>query len=200
MSSSTMSRYGSTGAACESFTFQMAASGVCDVTVQPSCEKRPARLQSSDTEKVCMQPMRSDATNAPASEPIPPTTTMTKTMGPTSAAMPGSVTKALPPMTPARPASAAPPPKTSMKTRGTLCPSASTVCGCDSAAWMTRPIRVLVSAIQIATSIDTDTSIMKPRYIGYWLPMIVKSGPSSSRGTRYSTALRPQTRCTVSSM
>ncbi len=77
--------------------------------------------------------------------------------------MPGSVTKALPPITPARPASAAPPPKTSMNTRGTLWPSASTVCGCVSAAWMTRPMRVRVSASQIETSIATDTSIMKPR-------------------------------------
>jgi hypothetical protein len=50
-----------------------------------------------------------------------------------------------------------------MKTRGTLWPSASTVCGWLSAAWITRPMRVRVSASQIDTSIATDTSIMKPR-------------------------------------
>src|SRR5207302_127007 len=83
--------------------------------------------------------------------------------GAPEAAMPGSVTKALPPITPASPASAAPPPNTSMNTRGTLWPSASTVCGCVSAAWMTSPMRVRVSASQIETSIATDTSIMKPR-------------------------------------
>src|SRR5574341_690489 len=79
--------------------------------------------------------------NAPVSEPMPPNTTTTNTMVPTAAAMPGSVTKALPPITPARPASAAPPPNTSMNTRGTLWPSASTVAGCVSAAWITRPMR-----------------------------------------------------------
>ena len=123
----------------------------------------PASDQSSDTAKVCMQPIKSEAMNAPASEPMPPTTTMTKMIGPTEAAMPGSVTKALPPITPARPASAQPPPKTSMNTRGTLWPSASTVWGCVSAAWMTRPMRVRVRASQIIASIATETSIMKPR-------------------------------------
>ncbi len=70
---------------------------------------------------------------------------------------------ALPPITPASPASAAPPPNTSMKTRGTSCPSASTMCGWVSEAWITSPIRVRVSASQSAPSMPTDTSIMKPR-------------------------------------
>ena len=77
---------------------------------------------------------------------MPPTTATTNTIGPTEAAMEGSVTKATPPITPARPASAQPPPNTSMNTRGTLWPSASTICGWDSDAWMTRPMRVRVSS------------------------------------------------------
>src|SRR6185436_13832537 len=165
MSSNTISRYGSTGA-------------TCDILIPPT------RFQSSATANVCMQPISSDAMNAPASDPMPPTTTITKMIGPTDAAMPGSVTKALPPITPASPASAVPPPKTSMNTRGTLCPSASTVCGCVSAAWITRPIRVRGSASQIDTSIATDTSIMKTRYVGYWEVRIENIGPSRSGGTR----------------
>ena len=65
---------------------------------------------------------------------MPPTTTTTKMTDPTVAAMAGSVKKVLPPITPARPASAEPAPNTIMNTRGTLCPSASTASGCVSAA------------------------------------------------------------------
>ncbi|MNS92373.1 hypothetical protein D3C72_1265080 [compost metagenome] len=97
------------------------------------------------TAKVCSTPMRIDAINAPTSEPIPPTTATTNTIEPTAAAIDGSVTKALPPITPASPASAAPPPKTIMNTRGTLWPRASTISGCVSAAWITSPMRVRVS-------------------------------------------------------
>jgi len=118
---------------------------------------------------VCIRPISSDAMNAPASEPMPPTTTTTKMIAPTSAAIDGSVTYALPPITPAWPASAVPPPKVSMKTRGTLWPSASTVSGCASAAWITSPTRVRVSISQIANSISVATSIMKPRYAGKWV-------------------------------
>ena len=50
-----------------------------------------------------MTPIRSEATNAPASEPMPPTTTTTKITEPTAAAIAGSVTKVMPPMTPAEP-------------------------------------------------------------------------------------------------
>jgi hypothetical protein len=121
-------------------------------TCEPAGNCTPTRAKTSvieidsPTEKVWMQPISSEATKAPPSEPRPPTTTMTKTMLPTAAAMPGSVTKALPPMTPASPASAVPPPKTSMKMRGTLWPSASTMSGLVSAAWMMRPMRVRVSS------------------------------------------------------
>ena len=51
---------------------------------------------------------------------MPPTTTTTKMTDPTVAAIDGSVRKVLPPITPARPAKAAPAPKTIMKTSGTL--------------------------------------------------------------------------------
>lgn len=71
-----------------------------------------------------------------------------------------------------------------MNTRGTLWPSASTVSGCVSAAWITRPIRVRVSSSQMASSINSATSIMKPRYIGNCVPYRVNSGPSSRSGTR----------------
>ena len=53
-----------------------------------------------------------------------------------------------------------------MKTRGTLWPSDSTISGCVSALWMTRPMRVRVSSSQSATSIASATSIMKPRVAG----------------------------------
>ena len=77
---------------------------------------------------------------------MPPTTTTTKMIEPTTAAIAGSVTKVMPPITPARPASAQPLPNTSMNTRGTLWPSASTISGCVSEAWITRPMRVRVSS------------------------------------------------------
>ena len=114
--------------------------------------------------------------------------------------MPGSVTKALPPITPASPASAQPPPNTPMKMRGTLWPSASTASGWVSAAWITRPMRVRVSTSQIPASIDSATSIMKPRYIGKLVANRVNSGRSSSFGIGYGTAARPQTSCTSSTI
>ena len=114
---------------------------------------------------------------------MPPTTVTTKMIEPTSAAIDGSVTNALPPITPARPASAVPPAKVSMNTRGTLWPSASTVSGWVSEAWITRPMRVRVSISQIATSISTATPIMKPRYFGKLVVNSVNSGPCSSAGT-----------------
>jgi branched-subunit amino acid ABC-type transport system permease component len=47
---------------------------------------------------------------------MPPTTTTTKMIGPCVTAMEGCVTNCAPPTTPARPASAAPPPNTLVKT------------------------------------------------------------------------------------
>jgi len=86
------------------------------------------------TAKVCMTPISSEAKKAPANEPSPPTTTTTNTIAPSVSAIAGSVTKVLPPITPASPANPVPAPNTSMNTRGTLCPSASTISGCFKAA------------------------------------------------------------------
>ena len=171
--------------------------------------------------------MRTEARNAPASEPMPPTTTTTKITEPTVAAIAGSVTKVLPPMTPASPARAEPAPKTSMNTRGTLCPRASTISGCVSALWITRPMRVRVSISHKARSMATATTIMNPRVAGngehttrtvasaarhmasgaapstHSMPLtdeltIVKAGPRSDSGGRNSTDVRPQMSCTRS--
>ena len=172
--------------------------------------------------------MSSEARKAPASEPIPPTTTTTKITAPTAAAIEGSVTKVLPPMTPASPASPAPAPKTIISTRGTLWPSASTISGCVSALWITRPMRVRVISSHSASSITNATSIMKPRVAGKGehttrtaasaarhmasgaapktrsMPVcdeltIVKAGPRSTSGGGKSTDVRPQMSCTRSS-
>ena len=88
---------------------------------------------------------------------MPPMTMTANTTAPTVSAIDGSVTRKAPPITPASAASAVPPPKTSMNTRGTLWPSASTISGCVSAAWITRPMRVRVSISHTATSISTAT-------------------------------------------
>ena len=66
---------------------------------------------------------------APESDPSPPTTTHTKTIEPKRNAIPGNVVKEGPAITPAKPARPVPTPKTPMKTKGTLCPKASTVLG-----------------------------------------------------------------------
>ena len=126
-------------------SFQSELSGVASVTVMPRLPSSPAIEASIVTAKVCSTPIRSEAMKAPTSDPMPPTTATTNTIDPTAAAIDGSVTNALPPMTPARPASAAPPPKTIIKTRGTLWPRASTISGWVNAAWITRPMRVRVS-------------------------------------------------------
>ena len=105
-------------------------------------------------------PMSSEATNAPVSEPRPPMTTTTKTMLPSAWAIPGKVPSTGPAMTPARPASAAPIPNTTMKTRGTLWPSIATMPGCVSDAWMISPARVRVRMARRKAKIATDTSSM----------------------------------------
>ena len=89
---------------------------------------------------------------------MPPTTTTTKMIEPTIAAIEGSVTKVMPPTTPANAAKAQPLPNTSMNTRGTLWPRASTISGWPRAAWMTRPMRVRVSSSHSASSITSATS------------------------------------------
>ena len=54
--------------------------------------------------------------------------------------------------------------------------------GLVSAAWMMRPMRVRVSSAYNAISMPTETSIMKPRYIGKAVSNSVNSVPSSSSG------------------
>ena len=66
-------------------------------------------------------------------------------------------------MTPARPASAAPAPNTSMKIFGTSWPSIATMSGWVSAAWMIKPTRVRVSRASSAANIPTATSSMNTR-------------------------------------
>ena len=78
--------------------------------------------------------MSTDAQKAPAKEPRPPMTITTKVSDPTVAAMEGSVTKVLPPITPAKAANPVPTPKTHMNTWGTLWPKVCTVCGWVKAA------------------------------------------------------------------
>ena len=87
-------------------------------------------------------------------------------------------------MTPARPASSEPPANTMVKTRGTSWPSALTMLGCVSAAWMIRPMRVFFSRSQMVTSMAAETSSMKPRYAGKFSPYSENSGKSSDGGTR----------------
>ena len=115
-----------------------------------------------------------------------------------------------------------------MKTRGTLWPSDSTISGCVKAAWITKPIRVRVSKSHKDSSMNSATSIMKPRVAGKvehtkrtlasaalhisagalphtklrpsteWL-IKVKAELRKISGGGNSTAERPQTSCTSSS-
>ena len=115
---------------------------------------------------------------------MPPTTTTTKMTPPTESAMAGSVTKALPPITPARPASAAAAAEHQHEHARHVVPQGLDHLGvrqgrlndqADAGARQQQPDRI---------SISTATSIMKPRYIGNWVPNSVNSGPSSATGTR----------------
>ena len=81
-------------------------------------------------------------------------------------AITGSVTKVMPPTTPAMPANAQPVPKTSMNTRGTLWPSDSTISGCVSAAWITRPMRVRLIIHHSMNSIAPATAARNTRLSG----------------------------------
>ena len=59
----------------------------------PQAASRSAKETSSTTAKVCTRPMTSEAMKQPASEPRPPNTTTTKTIGPMVIAIDGSVTR-----------------------------------------------------------------------------------------------------------
>ena len=144
----------------------------------------PIREVSTPTAKVWMMPISSDATKAPASEPMPPTTTTTKITEPTVAAMPGSVTKALPPITTGQ-----------RRQRGAAAEHqhedarhvvAERLHGVRIGKRRLdhRAMRVRVSSSHSATSINSATSIMKPRYIGNLVPKIVNRGRPEAGGTR----------------
>ncbi len=66
---------------------------MAEVTGSPSRASRSANDTSSTTAKVCTRPMISEAMKQPASEPRPPNTTTTNTIGPIVMAMDGSVTR-----------------------------------------------------------------------------------------------------------
>ncbi len=80
------------GATWEMVSLSSGQPKVCSPTGLPSELSRLASDQSMATAKVCTTPISSEATKAPASEPMPPTTTTTKMMEPTDMAMAGSVT------------------------------------------------------------------------------------------------------------
>src|SRR5215467_244481 len=69
------------------------ANGVLAVTLTPTAARASAREYSSTTAKVCTKPMIRDAMKQPASDPSPPKTTTTNTMGPIVKAIDGSVTR-----------------------------------------------------------------------------------------------------------
>ena len=95
----------------------------CDVTPKRAEQRRRARRRAR-RRRSGRRPISSEATNAPASEPMPPTTTTTNMIGPSSAGH-GRLGDEGRPADHAgqrRPARE-PPPNTSMNTRGTLWPS-----------------------------------------------------------------------------
>ncbi|KDR43171.1 hypothetical protein BG61_02610 [Caballeronia glathei] len=115
------------------------------------------------TANVCTQPIRSEAASAPPSEPSPPITTTTNTIGPIASAIDGSITKSGAPITPASAASAVPTPNTVVKTRGTSWPSVSTVAGWVSAARTTSPVFDTRRTAYSAASIAIESTIMNAR-------------------------------------
>lgn len=119
-----------------------------------------ARLAAAN---VCAQPSTSDATSAPASEPSPPITMTANTTEPSVCAIAGSITASGAPITPASAASAVPAANTSVITRGTSWPSASTAARRVSAARTTSPVLEARSTAHSAPSIAIDTSIMNAR-------------------------------------
>ena len=56
----------------------------CGFGVTPNVANRSASEPSTETAKVCTRPISSEATNAPDSEPSPPTTMTTNKIGPSS--------------------------------------------------------------------------------------------------------------------
>ncbi len=92
------------------------------------------------------RPIRSAETNAPRIEPMPPMTITTKARMRIWSPMPGSTERIGATMMPAKPASIAPKPKTSMKSRRMSTPSAETMPGCVEPARTSMPARVWLTS------------------------------------------------------
>src|SRR5215475_6300771 len=89
---STIIRNGSSAPTLGRVTVSSSENGVLDVTVNPNFARRSASDTSNTTAKVWISPIRIEAMKQPVSEPRPPNTTTTKTIGPMVKAMAGSVT------------------------------------------------------------------------------------------------------------
>src|SRR4030095_8994424 len=89
---STSIRNGSRAPTRGRVTLRTSAKGVLDVTVNPNFANRTASHTSDTTAKVWISPIRIEAMKQPVSEPSPPNTTTTKTIGPIVKAIAGSVT------------------------------------------------------------------------------------------------------------
>src|SRR5882757_7602075 len=89
---STSIRNGSSAPTRGSVTLRTSAKGVLDVTTKPNLANRSASETSNTTAKVWISPIRIEAMKQPVSEPSPPNTTTTNTIGPMVKAIAGSVT------------------------------------------------------------------------------------------------------------
>ena len=103
-------------------------------------------------------------------------------------------------MTPARPASSEPPANTMVKTRGTSWPSALTMLGCVSAAWMIRPMRVFFSSSQMVSSMPRRDQ-QHEAAIGREVLAVQREQREVERGgTRYGIGSMPHAICTARPM
>src|SRR6266702_1948262 len=89
---STIIRNGSSAPTRGSVTVRISANGVLDVTTKPNLARKSASDTSNTTAKVWISPIRMEAMKQPLSEPNPPNTTTTNTIGPIVKAIAGSVT------------------------------------------------------------------------------------------------------------
>src|SRR3954447_26222220 len=85
-------RNGNSAPTLGSVTLRSSANGVLDVTTKPNFASRSASDTSNTTAKVWISPIRIEAMKQPESEPSPPNTTTTNTIGPRVKPRPGSVT------------------------------------------------------------------------------------------------------------
>src|ERR1043165_6705942 len=81
---STSIRNGSSAPTRGKVTLRTSANGVLDVTTKPNLARRSANDTSNTTANVWISPIRIEAMKQPVSEPSPPNTTTTNTIGPRS--------------------------------------------------------------------------------------------------------------------